>query len=245
MAAPTGKDENSEDKNLEKKVSEAGRAEKKTEKEIEIESAKVKRETEELKEQQAKLEKLKAERSKLEELKEKLQQEKDGVHVPVKTRGKKQIYILIGVLVLFVILIALAGLTTGNNKSTGGNGTSTGTLINCNGVNLNFNYSASQNATTAPAGTNTFNVIYITNTGNTTENISLAVSSHSSLKILVAASFSAPIGQKSYTEYEIASPQIVGNYTANVTLTSRYDNCVLSKSFIANIIVTKSSTNSS
>ncbi len=157
--------------------------------------------------------------------------------------SKKQIHILVGALILFIVLIAIAYLTSVPAKSS-----VSSAIANCAAVKLGFTYNTSTEIN-ALIGTYTYGLIYVSSTGNVTQNISLSALSHSSLKIRVAPSFILNISGKTngrpYTEYEIASPQIVGNYTANMTLTSRYDNCLLSKSFITDITVTKSSVNSS
>ena len=151
---------------------------------------------------------------------------------------KKQIYVVVAVLILVAGLIAVVYISSLETKASG-----TLETINCAGAKLGFTYNTSNiNAST---GTNTFGVIYVTSTGNVTQDISLSVSSHPSLDILVAPSFTSSPGQKSYTEYEVSYPQSAGDYAANVTLTSKYYNCVLSKSFMIVINVANKTVNSS
>jgi hypothetical protein len=110
--------------------------------------------------------------------------------------------------------------------------------INCSGLNLEFNYSAQKTTIIAPLGKDTFNVIYLNNTGNSTYNISISGQNSTNLQLLFAKSFNTQAGQSGYyTEYEIINPTTPGNYTENITLTSLYKNCMLSKYLLAHIEV--------
>lgn len=143
-------------------------------------------------------------------------------------------YIIISFFVCFLVLFIMSGYLSipGSQPST----IST-SLQNCQGVNLTFNYSAQQTPIRAPINTNTFSVVYVTNDGNVTQNVSISGVATPSLSLIFAKPFLAVIGQKSYTEYEISNPQVIGNYSANMTLTANYANCRTSKSFISKIDV--------
>lgn len=147
-------------------------------------------------------------------------------------------YIIVSLFLAFLVLFIVSGYESAPVNSTV---VTTTTPQNCAGADLNFNYSAQQTPIKAPVGTNTFSVVYVTNNGNVTENISIAVSSNLGLQFIVAKPFLAQIGQKSYTEYEVSSPSEPGNYSAEITLTAAYGSCKNSKSFAALVWVTNSS----
>ena len=135
-----------------------------------------------------------------------------------------------------LVLTIYSGLSGARNTFTSGK-----LYVNCSGLNLGFNYSAQKTAITAPVGKNTFNVIYLTNTGNSTYNVSVSGQNSTYLQFRFAKSFNTQAGRGGYyTEYEIVNPTVLGNYTENITLTAAYENCMLSKQLLAYIEVTNS-----
>lgn len=155
---------------------------------------------------------------------------------------KTNLYIILGLSALIVALFFVSGYFsapgTSSSQSSSNNSFISG--YGCDAYNLAFTYN-STDSLKAPSNTNTFGIVYVTNVGNVTDNISITGAKNSNLNILFAKSFSAPVGQKSYTEYEFAMPS-PGNYTENMTLTALYNGCKLSKSFLVYVQVTSNST---
>lgn len=154
-----------------------------------------------------------------------------------------RIYIIIALVAATIALFVLSGEYSPRGSSIyypAIYGIPTGPTVNCSGVNLSFTYDA-QSAFTAPMGTNTFSRILVNATGNVSQNISLTGSHIPQLSPQFGKPFIAQKGQQSFIDYGVYSPSPAGNYTMDLTLTSSYLNCKLSKQFSAIVEVANTS----
>ncbi|MGC8533490.1 MAG: hypothetical protein ACP5MV_02570 [Candidatus Parvarchaeum sp.] len=144
-------------------------------------------------------------------------------------------YLLLALLIVLLIGFIVAGKTSPVYKAP------VVKTINCNSVNLGFNYSASTKVK-APENTNTFFTIGVNNTGNVTEDLSLAVKPVGSVPFLVQVANSTELNTstKGYTSFGIYSPSKTGNYSVVANLSVSYLNCVNYKVIPINVTVVNS-----
>ncbi len=144
-------------------------------------------------------------------------------------------YLLLALLIVFLIGFIAAGKTSPVYKAP------VVQAINCNSVNLGFNY-ATSTSVKAPENTNTFFTIGVNNTGNVTENLALAVKPLGSVPffIRVANSTELNASAKGYTSFGVYSPSKTGNYSVIANLSASYLNCVNYKVIPINVTVVNS-----
>ncbi len=131
-------------------------------------------------------------------------------------------YLLLALLVLLLIVFIIAGKVSPRYS------VPVTQTIACSSVNLNFSYNTHTNIT-APEGTNTFFNIFVNNTGNVTESISLKTTSALTAPFSLESAPSAELNTTTkdfYTEFGVYSPTKLGNYSIIANLSSSYLNCV-------------------
>lgn len=141
-------------------------------------------------------------------------------------------YLLLALLIVLLIGFIAAGKTSPVYRAP------VVQTINCNSVDLGFNYSTSTNIK-APENTNTFFTIGVNNTGNVTEDLSLTVKPVGSVPFLVQVANSTELNAstRGYTSFGIYSPSKTGNYSIVANLSVSYLNCVNYKVIPINVTV--------
>ncbi|MEM0143216.1 MAG: hypothetical protein QXL94_04610 [Candidatus Parvarchaeum sp.] len=144
-------------------------------------------------------------------------------------------YLLLALLIVFLIGFIAAGKTSPAYKAP------VIQTVNCNSVNLGFNYAAAKNLK-APEGTNTFFTIAVNNTGNVTEKIGLTVtpSANAPFSVKAANSTELNVSKEGYTQFIVYSPSKAGNYSVTANLSISYLNCLNYKIIPINVTVVNS-----
>jgi hypothetical protein len=146
-------------------------------------------------------------------------------------------YLLIALLVVLLIGFIVAGKTSPIYKAP------IVQTINCNSVNLGFNYTTGTSLK-ALEGTseNTFDTIIVNNLGNVTEDISLNVIPVGNAPFYVKAANSTDVNvnKKISTQFVVYSPLKTGNYSVVANLSAGYLNCVNYKIIPINVTVVNS-----
>ncbi len=165
-----------------------------------------------------------------------------------------QLLVIIALAGLSLVLIVLAGVSSppgnldfiGSSYNGGSSAITTPPVQGKCNYNLAFNYTTQTTPIKAPIGQVTFDTIFVTNEGNVTENVSLAVSPQSGAPFTVkvantTAVPTTPSHKTIYTTFGVYTPTRIGNYTATVTILSAYAGCTNSTSYTAHIDVVNGS----